>query len=327
MKYLKPIYDHDSYSNPIAREIFLLFEAEIFSPLLALVKTEREKFNSASALESALREGKIRYDGEYFKGNLKAAISKELRGIGAIYNHTKKAYKLSVALLPQNIKQAIVDGKMQSTAVVKRIEDYLKAMEGREIKVTGIGEHLEKTFGKLDAQFQQTTKVITARDIEIPLQDKFKEQLKDAYTENLDLYIQGWYDEQILRLREKVYQNVQEGYRAENLVETIMSERDVTKRKAVFLAKQETSLMVSNYRELRYREIGVNKYQWSTSQDVRVRADHRALNGQIFDWEHPPVTNKQTGARNSPGEDFGCRCIAIPVLSDRNLLERKYANK
>ena len=294
---------------------------------MALVKTEREKFNSASALESALREGKIRYDGEYFKGNLKAAITKDLRGIGAIYNHTKKAYKLSVALLPQNIKQAIVDGKMQSTAVVKRIEDYLKAMEGRQIKVTGIGEHLEKAFGKLDAQFQQTTKVITARDIEIPLQDKFKEQLKDAYTENLDLYIQGWYDEQILRLREKVYQNVQEGYRAENLVETIMSERDVTKRKAVFLAKQETSLMVSNYRELRYREIGVNKYQWSTSQDVRVRADHRALNGQIFDWEHPPVTNKQTGARNSPGEDFGCRCIAIPVLSDRNLLERKYANK
>ena len=216
---------------------------------------------------------------------------------------------------------------MQSAAVVKKIEDYLKAMEGRQIKVTGIGEHLEKAFGKLDAQFQQTTKVITARDIEIPLQDKFKEQLKDAYTENLDLYIQGWYDEQILRLRDKVYQNVAEGYRAENLVETIMSERDVSKRKAIFLAKQETSLMVSNYRELRYKDIGVSKYQWSTSQDVRVRADHRALNGQIFDWEHPPVTNKQTGARNSPGEDFGCRCIAIPVLSDRNLLERKYANK
>lgn len=85
--------------------------------------------------------------------------------------------------------------------------------------------------------------------------------------------------------------------------------------------------MVSSYRELRYKDIGVSKYEWSTSRDVRVRPDHRALNGQIFDWEHPPIVNKQTGKRANPGEDYNCRCLAVPVLSDRSLLERKYAAK
>ena len=65
---------------------------------------------------------------------------------------------------------------MQTAAVVKKIEDYLKAMEGRQIKSTDVKKLLGDTLGKLDAQFQQTTKVITARDIEIPLQDKFKEE-------------------------------------------------------------------------------------------------------------------------------------------------------
>jgi uncharacterized protein with gpF-like domain len=38
------------------------------------------------------------------------------------------------------------------------------------------------------------------------------------------------------------------------------------------------------------------------------------LNGMKFSWTEPPITNKQTGARNNPGCDFGCRCLALPVI-------------
>ncbi len=151
------------------------------------------------------------------------------------------------------------------------------------------------------------------------------EQLKDDYTENLDLYIQKWHDEQILRLRKKVSENVQQGFRAENLIADIQAEKKVSYNKAKFLAKQETSLMVSKYRQVRYEDAGINRYMWSTSRDQRVRHDHRELQGKIFRFDQPPVTDKNTGARNNPGEDFNCRCVAIPVLSTVNMLELETA--
>ena len=83
--------------------------------------------------------------------------------------------------------------------------------------------------------------------------------------------------------------------------------------------------MVSKYRQIRYEDVGIRRYMWSTSGDVRVRHDHKELNGKIFYFDNPPITDKATGARNNPGEDFGCRCVAIPVMSGRDVLEREYA--
>ncbi len=61
---------------------------------------------------------------------------------------------------------------------------------------------------------------------------------------------------------------------------------------------------------------GILEYRWSTSKDERVRHDHKALDTKIFSFASPPVTNLKTGARNNPGCDFGCRCIAIPIFRD-----------
>jgi len=60
---------------------------------------------------------------------------------------------------------------------------------------------------------------------------------------------------------------------------------------------------------------GVSRYEWSSSADERVRPRHRELDGQTFSWDDPPVTNDD-GDTNHPGEDYQCRCIAVPVLDD-----------
>jgi len=80
------------------------------------------------------------------------------------------------------------------------------------------------------------------------------------------------------------------------------------------IARQETSLFVSKYREERYTGAGITEYIWSTSKDQRVRPDHAALDHQVFSWDSPPVTDRATGKRNNPGADFGCRCLALPVI-------------
>jgi len=132
----------------------------------------------------------------------------------------------------------------------------------------------------------------------------------------LQLYINGWSEQAILRLREKVAVNTFQGYRASALVDMIESENEVSHRKAVFLAKQETSLLVSKYRQERYEDIGVTHYKWSTSRDSRTRHDHKILDQKIFRFDDPPIVDQATGRRGNPGTDYGCRCIAIPILQE-----------
>lgn len=79
------------------------------------------------------------------------------------------------------------------------------------------------------------------------------------------------------------------------------------------MARQETSLLTAKYRKLRYTDVGITKYRWSTSHDDRVRKRHKELDGQVFDFEAPPIVNEK-GDRKNPGEDFGCRCQAIPII-------------
>lgn len=45
-------------------------------------------------------------------------------------------------------------------------------------------------------------------------------------------------------------------------------------------------------------------YIWHTVGDSHVRSTHKALEGTIHSWDTSPT----------PGEDFGCRCWAEPVL-------------
>ncbi len=57
----------------------------------------------------------------------------------------------------------------------------------------------------------------------------------------------------------------------------------------------------------RQQAIGLRKYVWRTRGDARVRAGHAVNDGKLFEWRNPP-------ASGHPGDDFGCRCWAEPVL-------------
>jgi len=109
-------------------------------------------------------------------------------------------------------------------------------------------------------------------------------------------------------------EQVAQGFRADETSKIIQAEFGVSKNKAKFLARQETSLLVSAYREQRYTDAGIREYIWQSSHDERVRKSHKELNGRKFSWDNPPIVDPATGRKAHPGEDFGCRCIAVPVI-------------
>jgi hypothetical protein len=60
----------------------------------------------------------------------------------------------------------------------------------------------------------------------------------------------------------------------------------------------------------RQETLGIEQYIWRTMDDGKVRALHRQYDDRTFSWDNPP-------ADGHPGDAFGCRCTAEPVLPER----------
>lgn len=121
------------------------------------------------------------------------------------------------------------------------------------------------------------------------------------------------------RLHEDVRGVVREattrGTRVETLARLIKGRYRVSESRARLIARDQTVKANAALTEQRHKAAGVTRYVWSTSRDERVRDMHAALEGTVHEWTDPPVTNER-GDRNHPGEDYQCRCVAIPVLED-----------
>lgn len=105
------------------------------------------------------------------------------------------------------------------------------------------------------------------------------------------------------------------GMRVETLKKRLEERFQISQSRAELIARDQTLKLNSQLTQVRHQEAGVDRYIWSTSQDERVRDMHADLEGREFRWDDPPVTNPQ-GDTNHPGEDYQCRCVAIPVIPD-----------
>lgn len=313
MKQLAPIILREKYFIGIEKEIKRLLDELIYKPLVrALEIPMREIYNTGNALLNALQAGTVWYREGHFYGQFNSRITKDLRALGAVYNAPSRTWSLEAVLVPADVRfaQASADSRYD---VLRR--QVLRTID--DMQIASIAKHSETTarYGKaiewMEGDFTKTVKAIS---IPPTLTDTQRELLAAEWGQNLDLYIKDWASEEILKLREKVQISAFQGGRAEGLVNYIQQSYGVSRTKAQFLARQETSLLMSTFQKNRYRDIGIQRYRWSGANDARERPDHKALNGKVFSWDMPPITDRRTGARNNPGEDYNCRCIAIPLV-------------
>ena len=316
MKFLKPLILKDNYWKRIDRSIFLSIKRLIYDNLKRDVDTEisLEIKNLLSALIDPILNGTLRYANGFFFGQFSASISKELISIGAKYNKSNKAWRLSKEELPPDIVSALTIRDTKDKKLNDQAIESLDKMDSNDIKPDVIQGIIDDVLGQFDNDFLKTLpKKIESIAIPFEMSEFQKEKISEAWANNLNLSIKDFTDEQILSLRKKVMENTEKGMRAENLEDFIVESFNVSRRKAKFLASHETSLLLSEYRETRYIELGLERYKWSTSNDTKVRDTHRKLNGKIFFFKHPPVVNKK-GDRKNPGKDFRCRCIPMVIV-------------
>ena len=83
----------------------------------------------------------------------------------------------------------------------------------------------------------------------------------------------------------------------------------VSKRRAKVIARDQVSKINADLSETRHKAAGSEEYEWSTSGDERVRAEHQALDGDRFRYDDP------NGGDNGqkPGQPVLCRCIGLAL--------------
>jgi uncharacterized protein with gpF-like domain len=323
----------------IEDQLIELFYEWYYKPIIDLMDDKRfnQLYNSNNALISAIRRGTVKYKDGIFDGSFNSRISKELSRF-AKYNGRKKQWE---GMAPPDVTAAamIANDKMQK--LNERIKAELNTMEARvQSAINNLPLRVEEVINDIDGRLVKEVKGITV----LPeITEDMRKSLTEKYTENMELYVKDWNPEQIKRLRVMVENNIRKGLNRQDMQDAIMSEFGTTRAKAQFLARNEVSLWLSEMRNERFNDAGIEIYKWSTSNDSRVvgtpggkwpepskgHGNHYLLQGRICRLDDPTVyadnlkdakagkwkSKLAIGAGDKhPGQEYLCRCGMIPVL-------------
>jgi len=97
---------------------------------------------------------------------------------------------------------------------------------------------------------------------------------------------------------------VSRGTLGRDLAKILKETQGYTNKRAALIARDQIGKLNGNLQQIRMKEAGIDRYQWQTMQDRRVRPEHVVLNGTIRTWEQSP----------RPGEEIRCRCTPIPLF-------------
>lgn len=302
----------EEYSEPTTKELEYYFHQLFWAEIIDAVKDPYFLLNANNALIAAIRKGQVRYSNGQFVGDFSMRVSSELDKF-AKYDGRSKIWKgvppsgISATAAIANNKAKALNGKISS--LIDGIPDRVTAA------IKTMTYSIEKPLMDMN---NQATQDLKSTGIIIDVTPELSKSITDNYTNNLNISIKNWSPDQTERMRGMVEKNILSGYNRLELIDQISFEYGVSMSKAKFLARQETTLLTSTVRDSRYQGAGILKYRWSAtggkSGDGRTRNLHRILHGQTFFYSSPPIIDEATGKRGNPGQAYGCRCGAIPLL-------------
>lgn len=313
---LHPIKETTEDFDRLEARIKTLFKESIYYPLLKeLIIQKKTLQNDLDDLLDALRSGRITFSKGEFQGRFSASISKELRKLGAKWN--RGVYRIPKSSLPSSVKQAIATSEVRFKEKMAQLDKKLSQILPEEIADKLKSEDLfDRTLWKTDKSLKKSMANLTV----VPEMSASRRKLiAEEWHDNMKLWIKDFSEKEIKSLRSKIQKNVFAGNRYEGVIQTIQKSYGVSANKAKFLARQETSLLMTKFKESRYTDAGINEYRWKCVAGTAkhpVRPSHKVLDNKIFSWDDPPITTApgEPQRRNNPGQDYNCRCFAKPIV-------------
>ncbi len=187
-------------------------------------------------------------------------------------------------------------------------------------------------------QFQKATDPLTG-GIPFISKEPWEKETVDAWANENFRLIKSLSAEYIKQLNMIVSEGVRAGRPYDAIMKDLLAkDLGLTKYKARFLARDQVGKLNGKLAEKRATEVGMNLYEWDTARDERVRPSHQVLDSKICTYDDDSVyadTVEDAMAGNwsdrselideekgepafegSPGEDYQCRCVAIPCADE-----------
>jgi SPP1 gp7 family putative phage head morphogenesis protein len=335
IRVLPGIRDTPEDYEAMEAEIRALFRREIYLPLAKdlgagpdLILRNVLITNGLNVVLSALRSGRITFDNGKFYGKFTAAISRDLRELGARFNKVSETWDLRLDKMPVDLRVGISGSEQRFNRVLDKIVARLQQILPEEIADRFKGKKLFDTaLWRLDRKIDKSIRGIT---VSPQLTQAGREAIAEEYTNNMRLHIRTFADDATKKLRSQIETNAYLGNRYDAVSKMIQRSYQTSEHKAKFLARQETSILMAKFKKARYTDAGLPEYNWgcvnmphdtSPTQNTlgNVRYSHGILEGKRFRWDNPPITTEpgRPVRRNNPGEDYGCRCFARPIVRFR----------
>jgi len=195
-------------------------------------------------------------------------------------------------------------------AMARAVADYEARVNEQRID-TAVRTIAVDVAARNKAELGATLKLQTGFN-PLPVAEDQQAQLEAFAKQNVKL-IGSLGTEALARIEAAALRGVREGRRVEDISRDLQRELGLARSRANLIAVDQVGKLNGELTRVRQTRLGIAEYDWSTSQDERVRPHHRVLDGQRCRWDSAPVTNA-AGGHNHPGGDVRCRCSAIPVV-------------
>lgn len=103
-----------------------------------------------------------------------------------------------------------------------------------------------------------------------------------------------------------------EGRSIKKIIDDIQGKYEMTRRHARLIARDQTGKLYGQLTRSQHEDAGVNDYIWKGVMDNRERESHVDREGERYRYG-------ELGESHEPGQEYQCRCVAVPIFDWDNL--------
>lgn len=123
----------------------------------------------------------------------------------------------------------------------------------------------------------------------------------DAFRQSILALIRNVSEDTRGRIAGAVWRGFQERTPRREVAREIAKAVGISRRRALFIASDQTVKMSARLDQSRQEQAGIRKYKWRKSGKMHPRPVHAARDGNIYEWAKPP-------ADGHPGTQPNCGC-------------------
>lgn len=146
----------------------------------------------------------------------------------------------------------------------------------------------------------------------IPEFREYKPFIKSEIKKNLSL-LQDLKKETMFKLEMMLRKAIEQGTNPKEIGQEIAKIEGMQERRANLIARNEVKNIIGALTKKRMLNVGFEQAEWSSSQDERVRKEHKDFNNKVYKIG-VGLYNKKTKQYEEPMSAINCRCVALALV-------------